>query len=94
MSEPGMDDDRAEKLTAPFIASLGRSPPGHRLLDLLSLHDIGRVGGRVVLLRSQAHDPEVPRAARTGGIHSAVQNSNFADAAGFDSVLLRHLELC
>lgn len=59
---------------------------GHWLLTLLLLKSIDRAAGRIVVVGSQAHDPDDPRNARGGVYTEPYKTLCPSDAAGFDAV--------
>lgn len=60
---------------------------GHWALTLLLLKSIDKAAGRIIVLGSQAHDPDDPRNASTGVYTGPFYNTICpTDAAGFDVV--------
>ncbi|KAI1126515.1 putative short-chain dehydrogenase [Nemania abortiva] len=59
---------------------------GHWLFTLLLLKSIDRESGRVVIIGSQAHDPEDPRNARTGAFDDPKYKTFVSDAASFHAI--------
>ncbi|KAH8166194.1 hypothetical protein CIB48_g2040 [Xylaria polymorpha] len=59
---------------------------GHWLLTLLLLKSIDRETGRIIIIGSQAHDPEDPRNARGGAFNDPKYKSFISDAASFEAI--------
>ncbi|KAI0202435.1 putative short-chain dehydrogenase [Astrocystis sublimbata] len=59
---------------------------GHWLLALLLLKSIDKEAGRIVIIGSQAHDPEDPRNARGGAFNDPQYKTFISDTASFDAI--------
>ncbi|KAI9680400.1 MAG: hypothetical protein M1822_007158 [Bathelium mastoideum] len=59
---------------------------GHWLLTLLLLQSMDKEAGRIVLVGSQAHDPDDPRNAPAKAFHDPKYKTFISDAASFEAI--------